>query len=106
MLMRSLYMFFTVHSTTTTTTTTTMPPPPTQLELYTAITSKVPIVALNVTGRGYDYAAESHFMLHLDTMIAERNPGTKGTSSTRALHVVTHRTQNRAISQPNACRDA
>ena len=48
------------------------------LELYTAITNNVPIVALNIAGRGYDYAAEANFMLHLDTMIEERNPGTSG----------------------------
>ena len=46
------------------------------LELYTAIANDVPIVALNIAGRGYDYAAESHFMMHLDTMLEERNPGT------------------------------
>ena len=50
------------------------------LELYTAITNNVPIVALNIAGRGYDYGTEASFMLHLDTMLEERNPGTTGTS--------------------------
>ena len=46
------------------------------LELYTAITSGVPIVALNVQNSyPYDYAAAIDFLLHFDAEIELANPG-------------------------------
>ena len=46
------------------------------LELYTAITSGVPIVALNVQNSyPYDYAAALEFLLHFDAEIELANPG-------------------------------
>lgn len=46
------------------------------MELYTAITEGVPIVALNVQNHApYDYAAASDFLLHFDEQIEIANPG-------------------------------
>jgi hypothetical protein len=46
------------------------------MELYTAITHDVPIVALNVQNASrYDYAAASEFLLHFDKDIDIANPG-------------------------------
>ena len=33
------------------------------LELYTAIESQIPIIAVSIAGKGYDYAAASNFLL-------------------------------------------
>ena len=46
------------------------------MELYTAVTHDVPIVALNVMNANrYDYAAASEFLLHFDEEIEIANPG-------------------------------
>ena len=46
------------------------------IELFTAITSGVPIVALNVQNANrYDYAAASEFLLNFDADIEVANPG-------------------------------
>ena len=46
------------------------------IELHTAITHDVPIVALNVRNHApYDYAAASEFLLRFDTDIELANPG-------------------------------
>ena len=46
------------------------------MELHTAITSGVPIVALNVMNANrYDYGAASEFLLHFDQDIDIANPG-------------------------------
>ena len=37
------------------------------LELYTAITEGVPIVALNCIGKGYDFAEAAELLMHLET---------------------------------------
>jgi hypothetical protein len=45
------------------------------LEMVAAIDAGIPIVAIAVTGKGYDFAAASHLLLHLDTVLATVNPG-------------------------------
>ena len=45
------------------------------LELYTALESRTPIVALNCAGKGYDFESASNFMVHLDTQLDDANPG-------------------------------
>jgi Mrp family chromosome partitioning ATPase len=46
------------------------------LELYTALTNKVPIVALNVANAfPYDYSAAMEFLVHFDEEIDIANPG-------------------------------
>jgi hypothetical protein len=46
------------------------------MELYTAVTKGVPIVALNVLNANpYDYATAAEFLLHFDRDIDIANPG-------------------------------
>ena len=45
------------------------------IELDTAITNGVPIVALNCIGKKYDFAGSVDFMLHLETSLETLNPG-------------------------------
>ena len=45
------------------------------LELATAIEAKVPIVALNVKGKDYDFEKTVQFLTHLDTELEQTNPG-------------------------------
>ena len=42
------------------------------LEVYAAIQANVPIVSLNVLGKGYDYAHVSAYLRHLDQGMLER----------------------------------
>ena len=44
------------------------------LELYTAVMEGVPIVALNCTGKGYDFGKAADLLLHLETKLAALNP--------------------------------
>ena len=44
------------------------------IELDTAITNGVPIVALNCVNRGYDFVEAVDFMLHLETCLGTLNP--------------------------------
>ena len=44
-------------------------------ELCTAINSGVPIVAVAVASKGYDFADAGRLMLHLDSLLEGRNPG-------------------------------
>jgi hypothetical protein len=46
------------------------------LELYTAIESSIPIVGVTVRGRfQYDFARARAYLMHLDTVLEEANPG-------------------------------
>ena len=45
------------------------------LELYTAVTEGVPILALNCMGKGYAYAEAAEFLTHLETSLKTFNPG-------------------------------
>ena len=45
------------------------------LELYTAVTNDVPIVALHVADRNYDFHSALDLLEHLDTELDRRNPG-------------------------------
>ena len=45
------------------------------LELYTAVVEGIPIVALNCIGKGYDYAAATEFLTHLESKLATLSPG-------------------------------
>jgi hypothetical protein len=45
------------------------------LELYAAIEAGVPIIAISVQGKGYDFARAAELMLHLDTELERVNPG-------------------------------
>ena len=45
------------------------------LEMYTAIEAKMPIIAINIAGKGYDFAAATNFLTHLDTALDAVNPG-------------------------------
>ena len=44
-------------------------------ELHTAIDAGIPIVAVMVASKGYDFADAGQLMLHLDTLLEARNPG-------------------------------
>ena len=44
-------------------------------QLYSAIEAKVPIVAVAVTGKGYDFAEAVALLKHLDTSLDAINPG-------------------------------
>ena len=44
------------------------------LELYAAATAGIPIVSLDCSGKGYDFAAAEDHLLHLDTSILTSNP--------------------------------
>lgn len=45
------------------------------LELKAAIDNDIPIVAVNVSGKGYKYENAVHFLTHLDTYLETANPG-------------------------------
>ena len=45
------------------------------LEMYAAIESGVPVVALNCQGKGYDFAQASQFLTNLDTQLEQKTPG-------------------------------
>ena len=45
------------------------------VELHTAIDAGVPILAVTVASKGYDFAQAGQLMLHLDTMLEAGNPG-------------------------------
>ena len=45
------------------------------LELYAAIDAGVPIVALNVAGKGYSFADAAAYLPHLDKLLEAANPG-------------------------------
>ena len=46
------------------------------LELYTAITNQVPVVALNVMNNyAYEYSEASELLMHLDEVLDRVNPG-------------------------------
>jgi hypothetical protein len=45
------------------------------LEIYEAIEAKVPIIAINVAGKGYDFAEATNLLMHLDTELDSINPG-------------------------------
>ena len=44
-------------------------------ELHTAIDAGIPIVAVTVASKGYDFAQAGQLMLHLDTMLEAGSPG-------------------------------
>ena len=43
-------------------------------ELHTAIDAGIPIVAVTVASKGYDFADAGQLMLHLDTLLEVENP--------------------------------
>ena len=45
------------------------------LEINAAVKARVPIVALNCRGKGYDFAKSVQYMRHLDTELETVNPG-------------------------------
>merc|ERR1712139_27181 len=45
------------------------------LEINAAVKAQVPIVALNLRGKGYDFMKSMQFMRHLDTELEKVNPG-------------------------------
>ena len=45
------------------------------VELHTAIDAGVPILAVTVASKGYDFAQAGQLMLHLDSMLEAANPG-------------------------------
>ena len=45
------------------------------LEVNGAIVAQVPIVALNVAGKGYNFEDMAQYLTHLDTELERRNPG-------------------------------
>jgi len=44
-------------------------------ELYTAVCASVPIVTVEVVGKGFDYKHEAEFLKYLDKQLDVRNPG-------------------------------
>ena len=44
-------------------------------EIVTAIDAGIPIVSIVVASKGYDFVEMGNLMLHLDTLLEERNPG-------------------------------
>lgn len=57
-------------------------------ELCTAIDANVPIVAVTVEGKGYDFADAGQLLLHLDTALEERNPGASEVLSSAGIDLV------------------
>jgi hypothetical protein len=45
------------------------------LEMYAAIEAGIPIIAIAVSGKGYDFATATDLLLHLDTALDVVNPG-------------------------------
>jgi hypothetical protein len=45
------------------------------LEMYAAIEAGIPIIAIAVSGKGYDFATATDLLLHLDTALDIVNPG-------------------------------
>ena len=45
------------------------------LEMWAAIESGVPVVALNCQGKGYDFPQASRFLTNLDTQLEQKTPG-------------------------------
>ena len=43
--------------------------------MYAAIEAGIPIIAIAVSGKGYDFAKASDLLLHLDTALDRVNPG-------------------------------
>ena len=57
------------------------------LELYTAVTHHIPIIALNCAGKGYDFNAASTFLTHLDTALAKVNKTSPGVLSANGVEL-------------------
>ena len=45
------------------------------LEVHTAVTHNIPIVALFIRGKGYDFDKSPQVLSHLDTQLDQLNPG-------------------------------
>jgi hypothetical protein len=58
------------------------------LELYTAIEANVPIVAVAIAGKGYDFAKAANLLKHLDTALDAVNPGATALLSSEGVDPV------------------
>ena len=45
------------------------------LEIFAAVEANIPIIAVNVHGKGYNFEEAQQFVTHLDTMLEKANPG-------------------------------